>query len=98
MLSFEKRIGEKKLKVIALPEIQETSDVPCDVGSDVSALRKEIEEKNLPVDIELVPEGWNDKVSRILYGFDLVISSLETNPFLTYVLDSGKVVCECKIS
>ena len=58
---------EKNLTIIALPEIQETSDVPCDVGSDVSALQKEIKEKNLPVDIELVPENWNDKVSRLRF-------------------------------
>jgi hypothetical protein len=50
------------MKLILLPDIQETSDVACDTGSDPSALRKEIEEKGLPVDASLVHEGWNVKV------------------------------------
>ena len=44
------------MKLILLPDIQETSDVACDTGSDPSALRKEIEEKGLPVDASLVHE------------------------------------------
>jgi hypothetical protein len=50
------------MKLILLPDIQETSDVACDTGSDPSALRKEIDEKGLPVDASLVHEGWNVKV------------------------------------
>ncbi|RAL16305.1 uncharacterized protein BO97DRAFT_440096 [Aspergillus homomorphus CBS 101889] len=49
------------LKVVALPDAQETSDVACDTGSDPAVLRKEMEEKNLPVDLSLVHEGWNVK-------------------------------------
>ncbi|RDW81207.1 uncharacterized protein DSM5745_04764 [Aspergillus mulundensis] len=52
------------MKLILLPDIQETSDVACDTGSDPSALRKEIEEKGLPVDASLVHEGWNVKTGR----------------------------------
>ncbi|KAF3898386.1 Phosphoglycerate mutase [Trichophyton interdigitale] len=59
--SFANIIQEKGLTVIALPEIQETSDVPCDTGSDLADLKKEVEEKGLPVDLSLVPEDWNDK-------------------------------------
>lgn len=51
------------MKIVALPEIQETSDVPCDVGSDLAVLRKEVEENGMPVDLELVGEDWNSKVS-----------------------------------
>lgn len=47
--------------IIALPEIQETSDFPCDTGSDVDQLRKEMNEKQAPVDLSLVKEGWNVK-------------------------------------
>ncbi|KAL4873066.1 hypothetical protein BDV12DRAFT_116277 [Aspergillus spectabilis] len=49
------------LKLILLPDIQETSDVPCDTGSDPEVLQKEIEEKGLPVDASLVVDGWNVK-------------------------------------
>ncbi|KAK2735014.1 hypothetical protein FQN57_001390 [Myotisia sp. PD_48] len=61
LLTFEKPIKERGLKIVALPELQETSDVPCDVGSDLADLRKEVEEKDLPVDLSLIPEDWNDK-------------------------------------
>lgn len=59
LLSFSDIIEEKQLKIIALPELQETSDLPCDTGSEVEELRKEFEGK--PVDFELVKEGWNGK-------------------------------------
>ncbi|KAL4785271.1 histidine phosphatase superfamily [Aspergillus varians] len=52
------------LKLILLPDIQETSDVACDTGTDPELLRKEIEEKNLPVDASLVVDGWNVKTGR----------------------------------
>ncbi|KAL3464972.1 histidine phosphatase superfamily [Aspergillus heterothallicus] len=50
-----------KLKLILLPDIQETSDVPCDTGTDPALLQKEIDEKGLPVDASLVHDGWNVK-------------------------------------
>ena len=53
--------GHCQPNIIALPEIQETSDFPCDLGSDVDALRKEMKENHVPVDLSLVKEGWNVK-------------------------------------
>ncbi|KAJ5595202.1 phosphoglycerate mutase family protein [Penicillium hispanicum] len=50
------------MKLIALPDVQETSDVPCDTGSEPQALREEFADKN--VDLELVREGWNNKTDR----------------------------------
>ncbi|EDN10066.1 phosphoglycerate mutase [Histoplasma capsulatum] len=64
LLSFEDQIKSKGLKIVALPEIQETSDVPCDVGSDLAVLRKEVEENGMPVDLELVGEDWNSKKGK----------------------------------
>ncbi|PGH19262.1 hypothetical protein AJ80_04128 [Polytolypa hystricis UAMH7299] len=64
LLAFEKPIREKGLKIIALPEIQETSDVPCDIGSDLEDLAREVEEKGLPVDLSLVVKGWNSKAGK----------------------------------
>ncbi|KAJ4348716.1 uncharacterized protein N0V89_010094 [Didymosphaeria variabile] len=49
------------LRIIALPELQETSDFACDTGSPLAQLRKEFEGK--PVDFSHVFEGWNDKKS-----------------------------------
>lgn len=37
--------------------------MPCDIGSDLTVLEKEVEEKGLPVDLGLVGEDWNSKVS-----------------------------------
>ncbi|KAI1387477.1 phosphoglycerate mutase-like protein [Hypoxylon trugodes] len=46
------------VKVIALPDAQEVSTLPCDIGSDPSKLKAEFGDS---VDLHLVTEGWNDK-------------------------------------
>lgn len=45
-------------KVIALPDAQEISTLPCDIGSEPSKLKEEFADR---VDLHLVKEGWNDK-------------------------------------
>lgn len=57
-----KPLIEKGMSVIALPEVCETADVPCDTGSDISVLREEMKEK--PVDLSRVREGWNVKTGK----------------------------------
>ena len=54
------------LKVAALPELQETSDLPCDTGSEPSILAAEFSSGQLAgtVDLALVKEGWNSKQGR----------------------------------
>ena len=52
-------VVKRGLKIVALPEAQETGAVPCDIGSDLEVLEKEFE--TLPVDLSLVHEGWNSK-------------------------------------
>lgn len=60
---FERTNGAVKL--IALPDVQETSDVPCDTGSDPNVLHEElVVGKQAPVDLGLVAEGWNIKQGR----------------------------------
>lgn len=61
LLAFDQEV-QRGMKVIALPEAQETSDLPSDTGSDVDVLRKEMEGK--PVDLSLVQEGWNSKKGK----------------------------------
>lgn len=46
--------------MLALPELQETSDLPCDTGSDPAKLKEEFESKG-QVDLSRVHEGWNSK-------------------------------------
>ena len=48
-------------QIIALPEAQETSDYPCDTGSNVTNLKNYCDEQDWPVDLSLVPEDWTDK-------------------------------------
>jgi broad specificity phosphatase PhoE len=62
LIAFETVLREKNMKIIALPELQETSDLPCDTGSSVEELLKEFEGK--PVDLSLVTAGWNNKRMR----------------------------------
>ncbi|KAI9835870.1 MAG: hypothetical protein M1819_001768 [Sarea resinae] len=61
LLGFEPEL-KRGIKVIALPEAQETSDLPCDTGSDRSVLAAEMKDK--PVDLSLVQEGWNSKQGK----------------------------------
>lgn len=61
LLGFEPEI-KRGFKIITLPEVQETSDNPCDTGSDVEKLKKEMVDK--PVDLSLVTEGWNSKQGK----------------------------------
>ncbi|KAK6956987.1 hypothetical protein Daesc_002271 [Daldinia eschscholtzii] len=51
-------------KVIALPDAQEISTLPCDTGSDPSKLKEEFGDL---VDYHMLHEGWNDKSSGSKY-------------------------------
>ena len=62
LTTFEPILKEKDLKIIALPELQETSDLPCDTGSPPEELAKEFENK--PVDLSLVKSGWDSKKAK----------------------------------
>jgi len=63
LLSFENTAKENAGKVIALPELQETSDLPCDTGSDVEKLEQEFSAGPWAgiVDFSLLNEDWHDK-------------------------------------
>ena len=50
------------MKIIALPEAQETNAVPCDTGLDRDVLEKEF--GPVEVDFSLVKIGWNSKVGK----------------------------------
>ncbi|KAM0541750.1 hypothetical protein ACHAPJ_013107 [Fusarium lateritium] len=55
-------------EIIAIPDAQETSDDPCDVGTDPSVLRRVVSESNWPVDLSLVKDGWNVKALGTRYS------------------------------
>lgn len=61
LLSFIPEV-ERGIQVIALPELQEISDLPSDTGSDAEPLKLEM--KGKPVDLSLVHEGWNNKLGK----------------------------------
>ncbi|EGY14355.1 phosphoglycerate mutase family protein [Verticillium dahliae VdLs.17] len=48
------------LPVIAIPELQEVSNSPCDTGTDVAVVAPEFGAR---ADFSRVPAGWNDKES-----------------------------------
>lgn len=56
------------VKVIALPKLQETSDIACDTGTEVSELAKEFSVEQGPsgsvVDLSLLEHGWWVKVRQ----------------------------------
>ncbi|KAK3402010.1 histidine phosphatase superfamily [Sordaria brevicollis] len=57
------REGKKGGMVVALPEVQEVSNLPCDVGSSPEKLHEEFDPEGL-VDLGLVKSGWEDKESE----------------------------------
>ncbi|CAK4033454.1 Hypothetical predicted protein [Lecanosticta acicola] len=59
LLGFGDTINKKNLKVIALPELQETSDLPCDTPSPPEQVAKEF--AGQPVDLSLVKPGYDSK-------------------------------------
>ena len=62
LISFQPDIEQRGLQVIALPELQEVGDWPCDTGSDVAVLREELEGQ--PVDLSRIPDDWNSKAGE----------------------------------
>lgn len=59
LLTFHSVIKSKKLTIMAIPELQEVSDMPCDTGSSVEELEKEF--AGQPVDFLLVTPDWTTK-------------------------------------
>ncbi|KAI1147715.1 histidine phosphatase superfamily [Nemania diffusa] len=62
-LSFAQAVKGGK-KIIALPDAQEVSLFPCDVGSDLESLKNEFGDL---VDFQLVTEDWNKKTPESKY-------------------------------
>lgn len=62
LLSFEDDIKSKNLTIVALPELQETSDLPCDTGSTPAHLASEFARYH--IDFTHVQEEWNVKTGR----------------------------------
>lgn len=60
--SFHPLPSDPSAPIIALDLIQEVSDSPCDIGTDVSKLKEEFAPEK--VDFARVREGWNDKKNK----------------------------------
>jgi broad specificity phosphatase PhoE len=62
LLGFTAEVKSRK-KIVALPELQETSDMPCDTGCDPAKLQEEFGNGQWKgaVALSLIHEGWNDK-------------------------------------
>jgi broad specificity phosphatase PhoE len=69
LLSFEPALGKRQTtnKVIALPEVQEISPLPCDTGSAVEVLEKEFGADGR-VDLGLLTPDWNDKSNGSVFA------------------------------
>lgn len=53
-------VGSPKT-ILTIPDAQETSDSPCDAGSDIEVLTKKCKMNGWPADLGLLRDGWNDK-------------------------------------
>ncbi|KAL9005682.1 MAG: hypothetical protein Q9188_001541 [Gyalolechia gomerana] len=61
LLAFEPGIS-RGIECIAFPEVQETSDLPCDTGSNLSVIKEDFKAK--PVNFTLVPDDWDSKQGK----------------------------------
>lgn len=81
LLSFPTAVAAGH-KIIALPELQETSSLPCDTGSYPNLLIKEFG-KDGKVDLSRVTEGWNSNDGRWLASSSAIEKrALEARIFL----------------
>lgn len=68
LCSFQPAIN-RGVKIVVLPELQETSDVACDTGSEVSKLEEEfggiVGPQGKVVDLSLLDENWHVKVYSV---------------------------------
>lgn len=62
LAAFGDDIKRGGYKVIALPDLQEASELPCDTGSSPEVLAKKFADK--PVDLGLVKDDWTSKKGR----------------------------------
>ena len=65
LFTFPDVIKNRKLAILALPEVQETSDLPCDTGSKLAELKREFQGQ--AVDLSLVEkagDSWCSKKGR----------------------------------
>jgi broad specificity phosphatase PhoE len=62
--------GKCNPKIFAIPDAQETSDYPCDTGSDPDVLTRNCLSQNIPADLSLVKPGWNVKTMDSRYSPD----------------------------
>ncbi|EXL47631.1 hypothetical protein FOCG_11789 [Fusarium oxysporum f. sp. radicis-lycopersici 26381] len=61
LLAFSSQL-KRGLQIVALPEVQEVSDMNCDTGSDLSVIKAEFQQQ--PVDFSLVEPGWQIKEGK----------------------------------
>ena len=54
--------------ILAIPDAQETSDYPCDTGSDLPVLQEFVKEQDWPVDLSLLTSTWNVKTLNNRYS------------------------------
>jgi broad specificity phosphatase PhoE len=55
-------------RIVGVPDAQETSDDPCDIGSDPDLLKRRCQDHDWPVDLSLTRNGWNDKSIQSPYS------------------------------
>lgn len=61
LIAFESEMS-RGIECVAFPEVQETSDLPCDTGSNLSIIKEDF--KDRPVNFNLVSEDWNSKQGK----------------------------------
>lgn len=94
LCSFQPAI-KRGIKIVALPELQETSDVACDTGSDATEIRREFSESYANIDFHLVEDGWNSKVGSWFVSMKIYILTKIPDWQMGSVLQCSNCPCSC---
>jgi broad specificity phosphatase PhoE len=73
--SFDARMNDNTLEIIALPELQAASDRLCDTGSSPEDVAKEFDDKS--VNLSLVVPGWDSKQGKWAPDDDPIVKRSE---------------------
>ncbi|KAK5652741.1 hypothetical protein OQA88_9594 [Cercophora sp. LCS_1] len=92
LLSFAPAVEAGK-KVVALPEVQEVSNLPCDVGTAPEKLHAEFDPAGT-VDLSRVSEGWNDKSSGSKWAPEMGNLEVRAREARNWLRELGKEVTQ----
>ncbi|KAH8646093.1 histidine phosphatase superfamily [Xylariales sp. PMI_506] len=94
LLVFQPALAQpgRDLKIIALPDAQEMTSLPCDFGTELPALKEAVAKEGWPVDLSLVGEDWVVKDPGSRYSPSAKALTARARSTRQYLKDQGKAL------